>query len=74
MRPRKPYISNIYLDFLDEFEAIFETASAHDQSPRGDCLMKKTKDRKSRDTVPLKDPFLMRKCVFLQSSKIGSPF
>jgi hypothetical protein len=25
MRPRKPYISNNYLNFLGEFEAIFET-------------------------------------------------
>jgi hypothetical protein len=25
------------------------------QGPRGDCLMKKTEGRKSRDTVPLKD-------------------
>jgi hypothetical protein len=28
--PRKPYISNNYLDFLGEFEAIFETALAHE--------------------------------------------
>jgi hypothetical protein len=30
MRPRKPYISNNYLDFLGEFKAIFETALAHE--------------------------------------------
>jgi hypothetical protein len=32
-RPRKPYISNNYLDFLGEFEAIFETALAHESGP-----------------------------------------
>jgi hypothetical protein len=31
------------LDFLGEFEAIFETALAMNQGPRGDCLMKKPK-------------------------------
>jgi hypothetical protein len=33
IRPRKPYISNNYLDFLSEFEAIFETALAHESGP-----------------------------------------
>jgi hypothetical protein len=33
IRPRKPYISNNYLDFLGEFEAIFETALAHESGP-----------------------------------------
>jgi hypothetical protein len=33
IRPQKPYISNNYLDFLGEFEAIFETASAHESGP-----------------------------------------
>jgi hypothetical protein len=43
IRPQKLYISNNYLDFLGEFEAIFETALAHE----------KTEGRKSHDTVPL---------------------
>jgi hypothetical protein len=29
------------LDFLGEFEAIFEMALTMNQGPRGDCLMKK---------------------------------
>jgi hypothetical protein len=29
----KPYISNNYLDFLSEFEAIFKTALAHASGP-----------------------------------------
>jgi hypothetical protein len=29
------------LDFLGEFEAIFEAALAHESRPRGECLMKK---------------------------------
>jgi hypothetical protein len=29
------------LDFLGEFEAIFETALAHKSGPWGNCLMKK---------------------------------
>jgi hypothetical protein len=33
IRPQKPYISNNYLDFLGEFEAIFETALAHESGP-----------------------------------------
>jgi hypothetical protein len=33
IRPRKPYISNNYLDFLGDFEAIFETALAHESGP-----------------------------------------
>jgi hypothetical protein len=35
MRPRKPYISNNYLNFLGELEAIFETALAHESGPEG---------------------------------------
>jgi hypothetical protein len=31
--PRKPYISNNYLDFLGEFEVIFESALAHESGP-----------------------------------------
>jgi hypothetical protein len=30
------------------------------QGPRGDCLMKKTEGRKSRDTVPLNNHFLAK--------------
>jgi hypothetical protein len=30
---QKPYISNNYLNFLGEFEAIFETALAHESGP-----------------------------------------
>jgi hypothetical protein len=33
IKPRKPYISDNYLDFLDEFEAIFETALARESGP-----------------------------------------
>jgi hypothetical protein len=44
MRPRKPYISNNYLDFLGEFEAIFETALAHESGPYGG-LFDETKPR-----------------------------
>jgi hypothetical protein len=33
MRPPKPYISNNYLDFLGEFEAIFETALTNESGP-----------------------------------------
>jgi hypothetical protein len=54
IRPRKPYISNNYLNFLGEFEAIFETALAHESGPWGGLLMKKTDDQKYRDTVPLR--------------------
>jgi hypothetical protein len=35
IRLRKPYISNNYLDFLGEFEAIFETALVHESGPWG---------------------------------------
>jgi hypothetical protein len=35
------------LEYLGEFEAIFETALEY-------CLMKKTEGRKSRDSVPLR--------------------
>jgi hypothetical protein len=41
------------VDFLGEFESIFETALAHESGPWGDSLMKKTRGRKSRDAVPL---------------------
>jgi hypothetical protein len=40
-------------EYLREFEFIFEKALAPYQEPRTDVLMKKTKGRKSRDTVPL---------------------
>jgi hypothetical protein len=33
IRQWKPYISNNYLNFLGEFEAIFETALAHESGP-----------------------------------------
>jgi hypothetical protein len=33
MRPRKPYISNNYLDFLGEFETKFESALANESGP-----------------------------------------
>jgi hypothetical protein len=41
--PRKPYISNNYLNILGEFEAIFETALAHESGPLGGLF-----DEKSR--------------------------
>jgi hypothetical protein len=37
----KPTISNDYLKFLNDFEAICETALAPESRPWGDCLMKK---------------------------------
>jgi hypothetical protein len=33
IRPRKPYISKIYLDFLGEFEPIFDKPLAHEAGP-----------------------------------------
>jgi hypothetical protein len=33
IRPRKQYMSNNYLDFLGEFEAIFKTDLAHESRP-----------------------------------------
>jgi hypothetical protein len=33
IRPWKPYISNNYLNFLGEFEAIFETALVNESGP-----------------------------------------
>jgi hypothetical protein len=57
------------LDFLSEFEAIFETALAHESGPyRGDCLMTKTEGRKSHDTVPLRYSF---SCLWCPSSTKG---
>jgi hypothetical protein len=42
------------IDFLSEYEAIYaKRLQPMNQGPRGDCLMKKTEGRKSRDTVPL---------------------
>jgi hypothetical protein len=42
------------LDFFGEFEAIFETALAHESGPLGGIVWwKKSEGRKSRDTVPL---------------------
>jgi hypothetical protein len=51
LRQRDPNFANDYLDFLGENEAICKTALGRES---GDCLMKKTEGRKSRDTVPLK--------------------
>jgi hypothetical protein len=45
--------ANNFPEFLGDFEAICKTALAREQGPRGDCLMKKSEGRKSRDTVPL---------------------
>jgi hypothetical protein len=44
--------------FLSEFETIFENIFRHVQYqvPRWDCLMKKTRSRKSRYTVSLRGP------------------
>jgi hypothetical protein len=52
------------LDFHGEFEAIFETALAHESGLWGgrDCLMKKTEGQKSHDTVPLKLKSLINDC------------
>jgi hypothetical protein len=43
------------------------------QGPKGDCLMKKTEGRKSRDTVPLRCVFLHNIANFLWQSlgKLG---
>jgi hypothetical protein len=38
IRPRKPYISNNYPDFLGKFEAICETALDPESGPRGIVL------------------------------------
>jgi hypothetical protein len=43
LRPQKTIISNDFLEFLGEFEALFEWK----------MKMKKTEGRKSRDIVPL---------------------
>jgi hypothetical protein len=51
LKPRKQIISNVYLECLGEFEAIFETALARGSVPY--ILILKTEARKSRVTVPL---------------------
>jgi hypothetical protein len=35
LRPQKPFFSNDYLEFLDDFESIFKTALAHESGPKG---------------------------------------
>jgi hypothetical protein len=42
---------------LGEFEAIFETALAHESGPYGGLFDEKNRGRKSRDTVPLNGRF-----------------
>jgi hypothetical protein len=54
LTPRNPNFSN---DYLGEYEVIYETVLASESRPWGDCLMKKTEARKSRDTVPLSVKF-----------------
>jgi hypothetical protein len=51
---QNPNFSNDYVDFLGEYEAICKTALAHESGPyRGDCFMKNTEGRISRDTFHL---------------------
>jgi hypothetical protein len=45
--------ANNFPEFLGDFEAICKTALARESGPPGDCLIKKSEGRKSRDTVPL---------------------
>jgi hypothetical protein len=40
------------IEYVGELEAIYETAL--ESGTWGDCLMKKTEDKKFRDTVPLR--------------------
>jgi hypothetical protein len=46
-------ICDFIVEYLHEFEAIFKKAEPVNQGHRWDSLMKKTRGRKSRDTVPL---------------------
>jgi hypothetical protein len=41
------------MDFLGEYEAICETASARESEPKGRMFDEKTEVRKSCETVPL---------------------
>jgi hypothetical protein len=53
LRPLKRTISNDYLEFLGDFEAICETALARESGPQGVLIDEKSEGRISRDTVPL---------------------
>jgi hypothetical protein len=51
------------VDYLREYESIFETTLAHESVDPGALFDEKNKGRKSRATVPLKN-FPERKIVF----------
>jgi hypothetical protein len=56
--PLKPKISNNYLKFLGDFEAICKTTLAPESGPyRGDCLMKKNRGSKISWHCPFKVVF-----------------
>jgi hypothetical protein len=44
---------NLIIEYLREYDFIFETALAHESGDPGVLILKKTEGRKSRDTVPL---------------------
>jgi hypothetical protein len=54
IRPRNPYISNNYLYFLSEFEAIFETALAHKSGPLAGLFDEKNRGSKISCHCPFK--------------------
>jgi hypothetical protein len=46
--------SNFIIEYLCDYEFIFETALAHESGDPGALFAEKNKGRKSRDSVPLK--------------------
>jgi hypothetical protein len=42
------------VEYLREYESLFKTALAHESVDLGILVDEKTRDRKSRETVPLK--------------------
>jgi hypothetical protein len=68
LRPLKQTISNDYLEFLGDFEAICETALARETGPLGMLIDEKTSGRKSRDTVPL----IKSRCLTLYIRKFDT--
>jgi hypothetical protein len=67
-------MSNDYLEFLGDFEAICETALVSESGPQGVLIDEKTEGRKSRDTAPLKTSAVgIQAAAVLQRPKEASP-